>query len=516
MVKFVLTADHTLMCDYHDIPLGSFFSCIPADHWASQAVFKIISGKPKHRDGVVVFAPYAIRKIEAGLVLKYGRENVVVAHPDYLEKFIDKDTEIVGLTVMDPLGLGPVSMSFTYGGQFTSYTKFMFLRLLSRIKEIREKHPDFKIVIGGPGTWQFDYKQNVIEDYNIDHIVTGEIDHLIGEIFEKIIDKSAPLKIEEKGFAPLELIPLIQGATMEGMVETMRGCGRGCQFCEVTLRKLRYMNHEFIKKEVEINVREGRTDIHAHSDDIFVYRLEDFREMMPNSDAIKDLFKAIMSVKGVTHTNPTHGTLAAALADPQLVADITKIVRGGPDQWIGIQTGLETGSTRLVDKIMPRKLKPYKPEEWREVVMGGLKVFNDNYWYPAMTAIVGLPGETPEDVWDTVTLMDQMERLPNNHFIVAPLTFVPIGALKKKDFFNIDEMLDEARFNFMYRCWRHIALEIDSNLWSVYKASPTVKAVMSIVARVGSKYILKRIENYGKDRGFRVREIESDPIPIRV
>ena len=114
MVKFVLTADHTLMSDFNNIPLGSFFSCIPADHWASQAVFKIISGKTPHRNGIAIFAPYALRKIEAGLVLKYGRESVVIAHPDHLENFVDKDTKIIGVTTMDPLGLGPVSMSFTY------------------------------------------------------------------------------------------------------------------------------------------------------------------------------------------------------------------------------------------------------------------------------------------------------------------------------------------------------------------------------------------------------------------
>lgn len=515
MTKIVLTADRTLMCDYNNIPLGSFFSCIPADHWASQTVFKIISGNPPHRNGAAIFAPYAIRKIEGGLILKYGRDDVVVAHPDHLDKFITNDTKVVGITVMDPLGLGPVSMSFTYGGMFTSYTKHMFIKLMD---SIRSKHKDhkFKLIVGGPGAWQFEYKPEIAEKYHIDHIVSGEIDHIVGDLFDKIIQGSMPFRIEEKSFAPLEHIPLIQGAVMEGMVETMRGCGRGCQFCEVTLRKLRYMDHDFIKKEVAINVKEGKTDIHAHSDDIFVYKLEDYKDMMPNSDAIRDLFKAIMSVPGVTHTNPTHGTLAAALADPLLVKDITKIVRGGPDQWIGVQTGLETGSTRLVEKIMPRKLRPYRPEEWREVVMGGLKVFNDNYWYPAMTAITGLPGETPEDVWDTVTLLDQMEKLPNNHFIVAPLTFVPIGALKNKEFFNLDEMIDEARFNFMYRCWKHIVMEIDSNLGALHKAPPAVRAVMGIVAKVGSRFIMKKMENYSKEKGFKIKYPQADPIPIRV
>ena len=514
MVKIVLTADHALMSDFSNLPLGSFFSCIPADNWASRAVFKIIAGKIHHKNGVAVFAPYALRKIEAGLVKKYGRKNVVLAHPDYLERFIDKNTEIVGVTVMDPFGLGPVSMSFTYGGQFTSYTKHMFLKLMNTIRGF--KNYNFKLVVGGPGVWQFNYKEQYIDEFRIDHLVSGEVDHKIGEIFDNILNGTAPLKIHEKGCAPINMIPMIQGAVMEGMVETMRGCGRGCKFCEVTLRKPRYMDHDFIKKEIAVNVKAGKTDVHAHADDIFVYKLEDYKNMTPNSDAIRELFKEIMSVKGVKHSNPTHGTLAAAFYDPELVSDITRIVKGGPDHWIGIQTGLETGSTRLVNKIMPRKSKPFAPDEWREVVLSGMKVLNDNCWYPAMTAIVGLPEETPEDVWDTTTLIDQMEKVPNNHFIIAPLTFVPIGSLKGKKFFNMDDTLNEARFNFFYRCWRHITWEIETNMWSLYNANPGLKAIMSVIARTGSRYLLRKIENYGKDHGFAIKHMESEPIHIRV
>ena len=511
MVKFVLTADQTLMSDYRDIPLGSFFSCIPADSIASRVVFNIIKGKSRHKEGRAVFAPYSLRKLEAGLAIKFGKENVVVAHPDHLDKFIGPDTEVVGITVMDPLGLGPVSMSFTNGGVFTSLTKHMFLDLL---KKVDKPGRTYKIAVGGPGIWQFDYRPELAE--GIDHFIFGEADHVIGDIFLEIMEGHAQTRIEQRGFAPLEQIPGILGAAMEGMVETMRGCGRGCQFCEVTLRKLRYMNHEFIKSEVAINVAAGKKNIHAHSDDIFVYRLQDFREMYPNAEAIKELFKAVMSVPGVRHANPTHGTLAAALADPQLVADVTKIVKGGPNQWIGIQTGLETGSTSLVAKIMPRKLKPYSPEEWREVVMGGLKVFNKNYWYPAMTAIVGLPGETTEDVWDTVSLLDQMDAMEGSRFIVAPLTFVPIGSLKKQAFFNIEESLDEARFNFIYRCWKHIVREVNENFTTSYKASPTTKAMISMVAGLGSGYVMRRLESYGRKRGFEIKEIKSDPIRIRI
>ena len=45
-------------------------------------------------------------------------------------------------------------------------------------------------------------------------------------------------------------IPNIVEPSMHGMVEVMRGCGRGCKFCDVTLRPLRYYPPEKVKREI--------------------------------------------------------------------------------------------------------------------------------------------------------------------------------------------------------------------------------------------------------------------------
>ena len=46
----------------------------------------------------------------------------------------------------------------------------------------------------------------------------------------------------------LDDIPNIVEPSMHGMVEVMRGCGRGCKFCDVTLRSLRYYSPDVWKK----------------------------------------------------------------------------------------------------------------------------------------------------------------------------------------------------------------------------------------------------------------------------
>ena len=254
-------------------------------------------------------------------------------------------------------------------------------------------------------------------------------------------------------------IPNIINPSMHGQVEVMRGCGRGCKFCDVTLRPLRYYPVEKVQKEIEINMKYGGLkNAWVHSDDIFVYGLNPrtTKNMQPNREAIEELFKGIMAT-GVEHTNPTHGTLAGAIADERLVPNVSKIIKASPSNHIGIQCGFETGSIRLIGKYADRKLAPYQPAEWHWVVKNAVKTLNENYWVPAFTIIMGLNNdETPEDSWETIRLIHELENeQPDSKFTVTPLTFVPIGLLEKSAFFDIGNSIDAPKLGVMYKTWQH-------------------------------------------------------------
>lgn len=506
--RIVLTADFTLMTDYRDLSLTPFFSCIPADYFVSRSVFHLLAPNPPHRNGEAVFAPYGLRKFEAALLTDgFEREEVVVTHPDHVHRFIGPETDFVGINTMDPLGLGPVSMTFTNGGRLTAFTKAMFDKVLGLLP--RENGYRFKLVVGGPGAWQLKIRPNEREARGIDHIVQGECDTRAGEVVHQILAGDAPEILEVHGFPDPSQMPPIQAASIHGMVEVMRGCGRNCEFCEVNLRRARYLPIPYIQQEIAVNTKAGLKKAWLHSDDIFLYECEDRHTLMPNHDAIVDLFRGAMSVPGITHCNPTHGSLAPVAADPELIADLTAIARTDSNRWVGIQSGLETGSGQLMKTFMPRKMLPYSPDEWGQVVLEAIEVLNRNYWYPALTLILGLPGETPEDAWETVELINRMEAVPNNHFIVAPLSFVPVGILKGEEFYHIDSMIDEARFNVLYRCWKHILYEIDHTLWSIAKTPMPIRAATSLVGAVGGRLLLRMLERYGQRRGFEVRPFHA-------
>jgi len=303
----------------------------------------------------------------------------------------------------------------------------------------------------------------------------------------------------------VDQIPKILGPTMHAMNEVMRGCGRGCEFCEVTLRRPRYFPLDYIADEIAMNTAIGESSIQLHSDDIFLYQLENWKTMEPNEDAVKELFQFVIAQPGVAHCYPTHGTVSAAVTNPKLIEDLSEIVHAGPNKLVGIQSGIETGSPGLSRAVLHRKAAPFTAEEWPDIVVQGTEILCRNYWYPAFTVILGLPGETPEDAWMTVDLIDRMEQIPDAHFITAPLTFVPIGVLRGEEFYNLDEMIDEARFNVAYRAWRHVLMEIDEDLWRLTDLPGPMKAMVVATARIGGRYILGIMHRYARAKGFRIR-----------
>jgi len=508
--KVVLSADRTLMSPYRGISLASFFGCAPAldfnrtkdSFWyyilknqvTPKILFDFICNPIGHTNGIAQYAPYGLRKIESSLIRDgYDPADVVIAHPDFIDRFIGPETEVVGTYEMDPLGMGPVTMTFTYGRRTMSYDEYYNRELHHRINSAKSKNGSkAKVIVGASGTWQYNYDPAKIEEYGIYGIIEGdlggigpELDGAGARFFDAVINgdleianpfKKSEFKVEIKEFEKsdrkyhgrfihysdeptVDEIPNIIKPSMHGMIEVMRGCGRGCKFCDVTLRPLRYYPVEKVQKEIEVNMKYGGLkNAWIHSDDIFVYGLNPrtTKNMAPNREAIEELFKGIMDT-GIEHTNPTHGTLAGAIADERLIPNVSRIIKSGPNNFIGIQCGFETGSIRLIGKYADRKLAPFKPSEWHWVVKEGVKTLNEHYWVPAFTLIMGLDNdETMDDSWETIRLIHELEtEQPDSKFTVTPLTFVPIGLLEKSNFFDIGNTMDPGKLGVMYKTWQH-------------------------------------------------------------
>jgi len=110
-------------------------------------------------------------------------EDVVVAHPDHVGRFIGPETEVVGTYEMDPLGMGPVTMTFTYGRKQTSYDELYCGELHRSINEAKKRNNSkAKVIAGASGTWQYNYDPEKIGEYGLYAILEGELGGIAPEI----------------------------------------------------------------------------------------------------------------------------------------------------------------------------------------------------------------------------------------------------------------------------------------------------------------------------------------------
>ena len=441
----ILTADRTLMSDYHANEFVGFGTCAPPNVIPNWLYAWLFFPPIKTRKGIPAAAPYGLRKVEAKL-LSEGF-NVLTVAPTNLKNYIEK-AKVLGIHVMDPFGLGPASSTFAAILKKEPFLAQYFRALLSQ-KEIREaKKRGLKIIVGGPGVWQFHYRPSFVREYGIDCIIEGEAENVIGKIVHAAMnDEPLPqyYEVSVKESPSLEEIPDIVNPSVNGLVEIGRGCCRGCEFCSVTLRPLRWYPLEKITREIDVNLKGGIDGVCLHAEDVMLFGS---KNTLPNDEKLIELHELV--VKKCAGLSWSHCSLAAVASKPKLFEKVSEIIRQ-KQPWWGAEVGIETGSGELAKKVMPAKAHPFKPEQWPEIVRTGMGLMHDNKLIPACTLIVGTPEETEDDVIKTIELMDDLRDITS---LIVPLFFVPMGRLKNKDWFRETEMT-ELHKELLTKCLQH-------------------------------------------------------------
>jgi radical SAM superfamily enzyme YgiQ (UPF0313 family) len=381
---------------------------------------------------------------------------VVAVSPDHLGEYIG-EAKAVGIHVMDPFGIGPASSTLAAILKKEPYVARYFHVLLNSpaIREAKKK--GLKIIVGGPGAWQFRYRPKFVEENGIDCVVDGEAENVIGKIFRAALnneDIAKHYEVSVKDAPSLEEIPDIVRPSVNGLIEIGRGCCRGCEFCNVTLRPLRWYPREKILREMNVNKAAGIDECCLHAEDVMLYGS---KNTSPDDEKLTSLHELVM--KNCDSISWSHCSLAAVASKPKLFAKIAEIIRQ-KQTWWGAEVGIETGSPEIAKKIMPAKAHPFKAEEWPEVVRTGMGIMHDNMLAPACTLIVGLPEEKQEDVIKTMELVDDLKCVRS---LIVPLFFVPLGRLKSRDWFNSTEMT-ELHKQLLFQCAEHDFYWLDNLL----------------------------------------------------
>jgi hypothetical protein len=417
------------------------------------------------------YMPAGVRLVETSLLREYRPEDIVACYPHDLDKFVGPRTRIVAVSTHNPLGVTFAAGVYTsiFGSSRMPINSHYSRELFARIKA-NPYRDNFKVIVGGSGGWQIT-QTGLFEELSVDCVVEGRAESSdVMELFRKVIaGEEIAQQIEVKHPTTRDKILFPDARTTFGVVEMTTGCGRRCQFCVPDLNPQIDLPKEKIMGAVRANVREGNKQISLATEDMFIWGQvhTDTPFYFPNREALLDLYGEIVNTPGVEQHVLSHSTIAPAVVDPLLIKKLSELLlpkspihfpylSSHPEKKaLAPLIGLETGSVRMAKQIMASKSVPFHIEDWPSVVLEGLRVLNENNWFPAMTLIVGNPGETDEDVEATLDLIYEMERRKLFAFLI-PSIFTPLHdtRMEKKKGVTETKQLTPLQWQLMMKCWK--------------------------------------------------------------
>lgn len=489
MYEILISSDRTMMSNHHGKEFLGFIATgppigMPESLWMFIAAPKVKVdeyGRPRE-------APYGLRKIEAALI--EAGFNAAIIDPDHLGKYVDTG-KVLLVGHHDFFAYGPPSSEWWSLTGIEPINRRSFIRFMNSPPVRKLKAKGAKIIVGGPAAWQWLYELELMEKWGVDTVVDGEGERIIVDLVERALrGEQLPryVYVGVDNVPKVDEIPVIKGSSVNGLVEIMRGCPRGCKFCSVTLRPLRFIPLEKILREIDVNIRAGVKGVILHSEDVLLYHADGVK---PRPEPLLKLHEEVLRKIGPRGQFAwSHVSLAALRYAEENHGLISKLMNeyllNEHRRFIGVEVGIETGSPALARKIMIAKSLPYPPERWPEVVEEAFKIMHENKIIPAATVILGFPEETPDDVMKTVELIDKLRPYRS---IIVPMFFVPMGALKKNKWFMRDNIRHE-----------HILALKTMYEHTIYWAEDIMKQYMKNPVYLPVKLLLKYFIRYVKRR----------------
>lgn len=422
-------------------------------------------------DGSARYMPAGVRLLEKSLLREFSPENIVACFPDDLDRFIGPKTRVVAVSTHNPLGVTFAAGVYTsiFGSSKepinSHYARQMFARI--HASPYRE---NFKVVVGGSGGWQITHT-NTFQELDVDCVVDGrsESADALRLFHQAISGEDLPREVNVSHPSNREDILFPEKRTTFGVVEMTTGCGRRCQFCVPDLNPQIDLPKEKIMDAVRSNVRFGNKQISLATEDMFIWGQVKTGTpfFFPNREALVDLYREIVETPGVEQHVLSHATMAPFVVDPEMIRQLTDVLLEKSPMHIPVVShhprnkalvpliGMETGSVRMAKKIMPSKGVPFRIEDWPSVMLEGLRIANENNWFPMLTLMVGNPGETDEDVKETLDLIYEMERRRLFGFLV-PSVFTPLHDTRMENQVGVTQTknLTRLQWQLIMKCWK--------------------------------------------------------------
>ena len=212
---------------------------------------------------------------------------------------------------------------------------------------------------------------------------------------------------------------------------------------------MRDLPTDTILADVETNVGHGVANVSAISEDFFRYGAGP--GTWSNPDALKDLLQRIGAVSGLGLIQVDHANVAsvAEFGDSDLDQVHRLLTRDRRHEFVWVNLGVETPSGELLAANGGLgKIRPFRVDDWGELCHEQVTRLARAGFFPMVSLILGLPGETHEHVEQA---LQWVGKLRNERVAVFPLFHAPLDGKARR--FTVEDMTS-LRWRLVKACYR--------------------------------------------------------------
>lgn len=434
----VLTADRTLMANYR-LLFDGMLAASQTSTFPPALLQGLLMPRAPMDNGQSRYAPLGLRRIEAALIEGgFKRDDIAVVDEYSLRSAIGPDTRAVGVASGEPAGLGMNSSTMTGVAGGRIYPQILFERLMNEVKAcIASSASPARVILGGPGAWQLVSDEKTRRELGIDCVITGYAEGNADKVFRSAVngDDLHPVIVGKPVSA--DQIPRIVGASTMGVVEISRGCGLGCSFCTISKTPMQHLHVSGILADVETNIRSGNSNIAILSEDFFRYGANGTKV---NPAALISLLQSLRELSALRLIQVDHVSVnsISQYSDKELRMVRQLIVGNNRHRYPWVNVGVETASGKLLAVNGGRpKMGSHNIIDWGELCAQQVRRLCVAGFLPMASLVIGLPGESPEDIEQTLAWV---ESLRNEHITVFPVLYAPVDGSVPADARNLTRL----------------------------------------------------------------------------
>jgi radical SAM superfamily enzyme YgiQ (UPF0313 family) len=218
-------------------------------------------------------------------------------------------------------------------------------------------------------------------------------------------------------------IPPVSGATTMGVVEISRGCGLGCAFCTIAHTPMLHVPTDTILADITTNLKAGVRNIALLSEDFFRFGGAGLRvnpealiAMLRQARALPDL--------GLLQIDHTNIISVSAYSDAELTEAHRLLVGENHHEYLWVNLGVETASGPLLAANGgAAKMGRHAPEAWGDLCAEQVRRLCAVGFFPLISLVLCLPGETPEDIAQTLAWV---KSLRDARISIFPMIYAPV------------------------------------------------------------------------------------------